>query len=190
MSDENFTGLRWEPCYEEEVVILFGLILPYLEEKIVIEEFTGDFPDCRAKVDGEVISMEFEVYASNFFAHKHHNSSRLQECKRIICWRNNIPWKTTNRDGHEFLTINGHEVEIVNLKKIVDDLKNKEFLEFIKEGPRPYIRESNREMIFEQLKNKVDEDKYSLIQELLKFVEGRKEFTIDWGGGKRWYTMR
>ena len=41
-------GLRWAPSHEQEVVLLFGLLLPHLDGMSVIEEASDSFPDCVA----------------------------------------------------------------------------------------------------------------------------------------------
>lgn len=47
-------GLRWAPSYEQEVVMLFGILLPYIEGIAKVEESSDQFPDCVAvSTDGK-----------------------------------------------------------------------------------------------------------------------------------------
>lgn len=81
-------GLRWAPSYEQELVMLFGMLLPYLESIAKVEESSGQFPDCVAVgADGKPIRIEFELTASSFLQHGHDPS----ECDLIVCWLNDWP---------------------------------------------------------------------------------------------------
>jgi hypothetical protein len=46
-------GLLYEPTYENEVVLLFGLLIPYCKDEFVIDRYFGSFPDCIARRNGE-----------------------------------------------------------------------------------------------------------------------------------------
>lgn len=81
-------ALRWAPSYEQEVVILFGMLLPYVESIATIERSTGDFPDCVATTpDGRSLRIEFEVRASDFAQHGHDAAG----CDLIVCWVDDWP---------------------------------------------------------------------------------------------------
>jgi hypothetical protein len=81
----DFRGLLWAPSYEQEVVLLFGLLLPYLDEAYAIEECSEAFPDCRLlrSRDSLLLRVEFELYSSRFRDHKHDPS----QCDMIVCWK-------------------------------------------------------------------------------------------------------
>jgi len=80
--------LRWAPSYEQEVVMLFGWLLPYLEDIATVEESSDQFPDCLAlNADGKPLRIEFEVTASGFVQHGHDPS----QCDLIVCWVNDWP---------------------------------------------------------------------------------------------------
>lgn len=83
--------LEFTPTSEQEVVLLFGLLLPHLPERFVINEVRTAFPDCLAtcvKEDGEnePVRIEFELHASNFIAHQHDPSG----CDLIVCWEDDM----------------------------------------------------------------------------------------------------
>ena len=81
-------GLRWAPSYEQELVMLFGMLLPYLESIAKVEESSGQFPDCVAVgAEGKPIRIEFELTASSFLQHGHDPD----ECDLIVCWLNDWP---------------------------------------------------------------------------------------------------
>lgn len=45
----NFRGLLYYPTLENEVIMLFGLILPHLQDSFVVDQGDfGVFPDCYA----------------------------------------------------------------------------------------------------------------------------------------------
>jgi hypothetical protein len=73
-----------EPRTEQEVVCLFGAMLPYLDIPLVIDQVRTPFPDCLARnaESGELIRIEFELYGHHFVQHCHDPS----ECDIIICW--------------------------------------------------------------------------------------------------------
>ena len=43
-------GLSYPPVLESEVLVLFGMLIPYLDDEFVIKEFNSSpgFPDCYA----------------------------------------------------------------------------------------------------------------------------------------------
>jgi len=186
----NFRGLLFEPTFEHEVVILFGLLIPHFKESFVIDKYPDTFPDCLARRNGEKIGVEFEVLASHFYEHGHHEDNKLNKCDLLVCWRNNIPQKTTMRDGIELLNVKGHDMEIMALEKIVRSMQEAQSLKLILHDRRPDEDRANKERFFEQLKESVDEKRYGWIKELYDQVNQREEFEVVWGGGERWSTMR
>jgi len=135
MENENgdFRGLLYNPTLESEVVMLFSLLIPHLPDSYAIEEGDrGTFPDCLALRNGQKVGIEFELYANNFFDHKHDKNDNLTKCNIIVCWKNNIR-NTIKRNGIELLNIKGQEIEIISLDKKAKSLG------FIKYGQRPDI---------------------------------------------------
>lgn len=82
---------EFAPRSEQEVVTLFGLLLPNLPYRLLINEVREAFPDCLAwKLDenGErkLVRIEFELRASNFLAHRHDPDG----CDLIVCWEDDM----------------------------------------------------------------------------------------------------
>jgi len=191
-SVKGFRGLLFEPSYENEVVLLFGLLTPYLRDNFVIDYFSGSFPDCLMIRNGERIGVEFEVLASDFYAHKHNRDPNLPKCKMVVCWRNNLQQKTIEKNGKKFLKVvskgQEHHIEILALKEIVEQLKEERSLRFILMGKRPNPEQAGEERFFNQLKGNV-KAKYSLVLRLYDFVKQKEEFEVRWGCGRHWFTL-
>lgn len=103
---KDFRGLLWAPSYEQEVVLLFGLLLPYLNEPISIDECRESFPDCiaiRSRL-GSTIRIEFELKSSHFQQHGHDPAG----CDMIVCW-----W-------HDWTSCPKH-IEIIELPRVIKD---------------------------------------------------------------------
>lgn len=185
-------GLLYEPEYEDEVIILFGLLIPYLEDDFVIDQYRGSFPDCLAFRNGQKIGIEFEVLSSSFFDHRHHEDiDNLKKCNLIICWENDMPQKTIINGGKKFLKISeNHQIELIILKEVIKSLEEKKTPKFILKGKRPDLERVNKERFFAQLRDNVGKQKYNWIMKLYEFVKQHKEFEIKWSQGKRWFTMR
>jgi len=82
---------EFAPRSEQEVVALFGLLLPRLPLRLLINEVREAFPDCEAWVLEEsgqrkLLRIEFELQASNFVAHKHDPDG----CDLIVCWEDDM----------------------------------------------------------------------------------------------------
>jgi len=79
--DKGFRGFLHPPALESEVLVIFGMLLPYLDDQFVLDEFNSSpaFPDCFARRNGKRIGIEFEVYSKNFFAHKHHMDQNISK---------------------------------------------------------------------------------------------------------------
>jgi hypothetical protein len=83
--------MRYAPTSEQEVVVLFALLLPHLPYRLEIEEVREEFPDCLAwRVDDDgketQVWIEFELYASNFREHGHNPEG----CDLIVCWVDDV----------------------------------------------------------------------------------------------------
>lgn len=80
------------PTSEQEVVVLFSLLLPHLPMRFELDEVREQFPDCLAwqiRADGtrSLVRIEFELYASSFRLHGHDPNG----CDLIVCWEDDIP---------------------------------------------------------------------------------------------------
>jgi hypothetical protein len=182
-------GLLYEPTYENEVILLFGLLIPYLKDDFVIDQYSGSFPDCIARRNGEEIGIEFEVLASDFYDHGHDEHPDLAKCKLLVCWKNDLERKTIAKDGKSFIIVNGYEIEVLALDKIVSELRKKGIV-LIMDGERPDIGKANEDRFFKQLEENVDKQKFEWIKKLYDEVSQRKEFEVKWGRGRTWFTMR
>jgi len=181
---DDFRGLLYNPMLENEVVMLFSLLIPHLEDSFAIEEYSGTFPDCFALRNGQRVGIEFESVASNF---DHENNDNLTKCSLLVCWKNDFR-NTTKRDGKEFFVVKGHEIEIIPLDKEVAKLEKGKGLKFVKHGERPAINRG-KERFFEQLEE-IRPKRYDWIKELYDQVKQSEDFEVRWGGGERWLTMR
>lgn len=155
---------------------------PKLKDNFILD--TGDsggFPDCFALRNGQRIGIEFELYASNFFDHKHDRNMNLPKCNLIICWENDLP-QTIKRDGKEFVEVKGQSIEVFGLDKIAKSLG------LMKKGERPgYIRR-NEQGFFEQLNN-YQPANIALVKQVYDKIKSHQDFAIKWGGGKKWNTV-
>lgn len=169
--------MKWEPSYEGEVMILFGMLLPHLKETVLIKEYIDEFPDCKAEIDGEDVEIEFEVDSRNFYNHKHHEDPRLPKCSMIVCWKN--PY-------NDVIKPQGHPIKILELSKVIKE-KN---LHLILAGPRRRPEEWNKEKFLDKLRENVgDGERYRWVKDLVEFCEDRPEFVLALGKGTRKATL-
>ena len=124
-----------------------------------------------------------------FFDHKHDEHPNLVKCKLLVCWKNDLKRKTIAKDGKFFIIVNGYEIEVLALDKIVAELRKKGQSP-IMNGERPDIGEANKERFFRQLEENVDKQKFEWIKELYEYVSQREEFEVRWSGGGTWFSMR
>lgn len=190
--NENFRGLRYEPSYEGEVVFLFGLLIPYFEDKFVVDCFSGSFPDCFMLRNGKQVGVEFEVLASDFYAHKHDRDPNLSKCQLIICWKNNLPQKTVEVSDKRFLKVvfkgQEHLIEVMALNEVVERFEKEKSLKFILAGRRPDLDKADEKHFFSQLQGNA-KTKYGLVLELYDFLKRKEEFEVKCSHGKRWFTL-
>jgi hypothetical protein len=189
--EDDFRGLRYEPTVESEVLILFSLMIPHLEERFIIDKYPDTFPDCLASRNGKETWIEFETNASSFRMHE--NSKKLEECSLLVCWKNNLRGKTENKNGKEVLRIKGHEIEIIALEGLYDELRRKNKCpKLILNGQRPSRGGASKDKFFEQLSQEVkvsDREKFDWIRALFDWVSQNEDFEVRWGG-KKAFTMR
>ena len=55
---EEFKDLTYSPSYENEVILLFDMLMPHLERQFVINEYNGLFPDCYRRQREDSSSIE------------------------------------------------------------------------------------------------------------------------------------
>ena len=80
--------------YHELVIFLFSIIYKYLIFESIPIFSGGKGLDAYIQHEDGVIAIEFEVFSSDF--PKHHTDEQKEECKLVICWRDN------SRKKHEF----------------------------------------------------------------------------------------
>jgi hypothetical protein len=165
----------YAPSYENEVVLLFRLLMPYLDSQFVIDEYSGSFPDCLARRDGKEIGIEFEVNSKDFFSHKHHKDPNLFKCNLIVCWENY--WK---KDTAEF---SGHKIEIFEHSEFV---KQKGF-HFVHSDKTKYGKRTiwNEPSFFNELRKKSVADVFDRVTEIYGFCMSRPEFEVVFGEGAK-----
>jgi hypothetical protein len=83
--------MRYAPTSEQEVIVLFALLLPHLPLRLELDRVHKEFPDClawRINDDGTQteVRIEFELYASNFKEHEH----KAGDCDLIVCWEDDV----------------------------------------------------------------------------------------------------
>lgn len=88
---QTIPWLKYAPTSEQEVVVLFALLLPHLPQRFQLEEVHEEFPDClasRLNEDGtrSDVRIEFELYASHFINHRHDPTL----CDLIVCWEDDV----------------------------------------------------------------------------------------------------
>jgi len=96
-----------EPIDEMGTVALFCILFPFIkelefsldEELLTFKSFQfvrTPFPDSSIRVKEKkgrkykYIKVEFEYESYNFIKHKHFEDDKFNECKLIICWKDNI----------------------------------------------------------------------------------------------------
>lgn len=154
-------GFLYEPSNETEVCILFGLLMPYLNEEFqrlgfpssecYIDEFAGSFPDCTLSVDGRKLRVEFELYSGNFKEHNHDP----EKCDLIVCWK------------HDWLSC---PINVLELSKVTSEIRGKGLnlvLNSQPKYPKRYKRWSLEEFR-NRLKENLPKNDYN---EMSKFVD-------------------
>jgi hypothetical protein len=188
-AEEHPRGFVYEPTYEEEVVMLFGRLIPDLRDDFLIYSFSGAFPDCIADRNGQRVEMEFELYSSHFFAHHHDRDEKVKDCDLLVCWKNDTPYRTERRGGKVFMRAGNREIEVIALDEVVRSLDGGSHKIIIR-GKSPKLEKVNRQTFFEQLEKNAPQEKFHWIKQLHDWAAECPQLEIRWGGGKRLYTMR
>jgi hypothetical protein len=89
--NHSLPWMKYAPTSEQEVVVLFSLLLPHLPMRLELDEVREQFPDClacRLNKDGTrtPVRIEFELFASNFIDHGHDPNG----CDLIVCWEDDL----------------------------------------------------------------------------------------------------
>ena len=137
---------------------------------------------CFAKRNGKRIGIEFEVYSSNFFDHKHQLHPNIPRCNMIICWENNLEPVINVKDKNGKI----HQIEILELSKIIKEKKLKIFLK-----SRPPTPSWDKETFLKELNKKVGKgDTYNWVEALIQYYENYKHvFVMAYRKGKRHATL-
>src|SRR5438105_2206591 len=96
--EPNFRGFVWEPTTEQEVVVLFGILLHLraFETPLCIERVRTTFPDCTAVnlATGRRINIEFEYGSREFLIHtaewKILRAAEPNQEWWLVCWRDDL----------------------------------------------------------------------------------------------------
>lgn len=115
----TFAGFIWEPSNEQQVVLLFGMLLALKRfgEPLCIEKCDTAFPDCVAinAVTGERIKIEFEFRSSAFREHKREwlllKKNDPSARWMVVCWEHDLKNDSDILSG----------IEVVELKKFAAD---------------------------------------------------------------------
>lgn len=177
---KSFRALMYAPSYENEVVLLFGLLIPHLDNQFVIDEYSGSFPDCVARRYGKEIRIEFEVNSKDFITHKHHEDPNLSKCNLIVCWEN---YWNENKKAFTDANGNSHEIEVLALKEVIEQ----KGLGFIQSDKPKYKKRIiwNEPSFFNELRKKEDTNLFSKIAEIYGFCMSRPEFEVIFGEGPK-----
>ena len=95
--DTAFRGFIWEPTTEQEVVMLFGVMLQRGDfGPLCVDHAQTPFPDCTAinTATSERIHIEFEYFSKDFMGH-HEEWEQLKEAHPddhwwLVSWRDDL----------------------------------------------------------------------------------------------------
>jgi len=178
--DQDFRGFLYTPSYENEVVVLFGMLLQDLDNRYVIDQYWGSFPDCLARRDGEQIGIEFEVNSTDFTKHKHDQKPNLHRCKLIVCWENG--WKTNKKQ------FRGHEIEILELKEAI---KQKGLSLIHLNKPKYEERRIwDEKSFFAELRKNVDDTVFDRMMQIYGICRSCQQFEVSPGEGAKKASIR
>lgn len=171
----SFRGFAYAPRTEQEVVALFGLLLPHLELPICVEEIGTEFPDLIAfRTDGEeakTIRVEFELQSSNFVQHGHDETG----CDLIICWE------------HDWISC---PFEVISLRAVVERVGAERAMILWPEKTKYPPTTWPKERFLEHVANLGDPALESSQIQLYEFVERLPRVRIHPGTGPKMPTYR
>jgi hypothetical protein len=180
-------GLSYPPVLESEVLVLFGMLIPYLDDEFIIKEFNTSpgFPDCYALKNNVEVGIEFEVNSNHFYEHGHDRDANVDKCDLIVCWKNTI--------NLSYITVNDrlgrrHQIEILELERVIKEKSLYEQLFPIKK-PKPPAEWDEEKFLLEVRKRVTDEKVFSWIRELIETCKQFDEFVIVYGKGARHATL-
>ncbi len=177
--DKKIGGLIWEPSYEEEVVLLFGMLLGRLNEAYLIDECSGNFPDCLLKTaDGQhEIRAEFELFSSYFKDHGHNPD----KCDLIVCWEHNWPESPLQvLELSSLINDKDQEIEILGVTHKFS-ISNRPLSLIMKPNERKYKKTVWDEISFFQ---RVPPEKLQFIQRLRHFCK-EQGLGVEYGQGDK-----
>ena len=146
-----------EPRTEQEVVCLFGALLPHLEVPLIIDQVRTPFPDCltRNAESGQPIRIEFELYGHHFIQHRHDPNG----CDMIVCWIDDWGQWPDN-----LCVVQLREVVRTRCPSIIEHITDREQRTLWSEDS--FMQECRT--------NGVSEDRLETIRSILKFAESHK----------------
>jgi hypothetical protein len=184
MTNAGF-GFLYEPSNENEVRILFGLVMPYLGEafeelgfggsECYLDEFSDGDPDCILVVDGKKVGTEFEFESYTFHEHGHDP----KKCDLIVCWKHtwiNYPKK----------------LKILELSTFLKKLDNTRELHLVLNEKPKYPKRSLRWSIQEfmsKLKENVSDPEFTQLKAFINEISQMDGVLLQTGKGKKIPTI-
>jgi|Deesub1362B_J571_1020462.scaffolds.fasta_scaffold00003_171 hypothetical protein len=108
------TRLLFSPANELGVVALFSMYHKELGFPYIVK-VKPDFPDAIIiDREGNVKTVEFELYASHFIAHRHDPT----KCDYIICWEDDL-----DESAREDLLSKNRELKVISLKDRLGEIE-------------------------------------------------------------------
>jgi len=161
----------YEPGNEMEVCILFGLLLPYLDEEWVLDEYYGSYPDSSFIVDGLRTQVEFEHYSINFHIHGHDP----KDCDIIVCWKHN--WPDCPRELH-----------VVELSELI----RRHRLQYLIENSRPKwpVTQWTVADLFSHIEEYSGKGNRDLVESFVQYLDEDDQIRYMPGRGKREVTLK
>ncbi len=177
--------MLYNPDYENEVIVLLGMLLQHLDDEFRVDTFSGDFPDCIAFRNGRPVGIEFETKASHFFDHRHDRDPCLDKCEMIVCWTNDLEGSLMVKGEGKASGIE-RTIEVLELSRILREKK----LDLVLGGPRPSkLGGWSSEEFYKRLRDNVGERRCRWVVKLIRLCEESDEFILAPGKGKKKATV-
>jgi len=180
---ESKSGFLYEPSTEDEVVLLFGLLMPHIGEflkelglgsRLFVDEWTENPTDCVIWVDGREVRVEFELYSSNSIGR--HDP---EKCDLIVCWINN--WENPPQN-----------IKILELRAVCKRIAADRGLRFIVEDKPKYPERKvpyTLEEFEETLKSKLDEQDFNILWGFIEELRRLDGVQLQTGIGEKIPTL-